>query len=77
MPSNTTVPGLQNQATRDQAEQAVFGHTIPDGLYGDLIGDIARNADVQVTYNDHVPSKNKISESRCGRAMRCICQRSA
>lgn len=59
MPRNITFPGLQNQATRDQAEQAVFGHTIPDDLYGDLIGDIARNADVQVTYNDHVSSKNK------------------
>ncbi len=53
-------PGLANQATRDQAEQAVFGNTIANNdLYGDLAGDFLRDATVNVTYNDHIASKNK------------------
>lgn len=59
MPRNITFPGLKSQTIRDQAEQAVFGHTIPDDLYGDLIGDIASNADIKVTYNEYICSKNK------------------
>lgn len=59
MPRTINFPGLTNQATRDQAEQVVFGNTIPDDLYGDLAGDFMRDATVDVTYNDHIVSKNK------------------
>ena len=45
---------------RTQAEQTVFGHTIGDETYGDLVGDIAGDATVNVCFNRPYHTHNKV-----------------
>jgi len=44
---------------RAQAEQTVFGHAIGDETYGDLVGDIAGDATVNVHFNQPYHTHNK------------------